>query len=197
MGKKAKQRKKQEREAQTRAEVAPESLSGVSSRPTARAASGRRPAGDGVSAAELATRWNSLAIHLLRRLGREDARLGLSAARLSALSVLVFGGPRTLGKLAEDEGVSAPSMTRLVTAMEAEGLVIREKHASDGRSVVIKASPQGEQLLVRGRDQRVEALAGWLDDLDGKGLQLLDDAATMLEGILRSDREARRSSSST
>ncbi len=69
---------------------------------------------------ELATRLNSAAIHLLRRLQREDSRLGLSGARLSALSVLVFGGPRTLGQLADAEAVSPPSMTRLVNAMEAE-----------------------------------------------------------------------------
>src|SRR5262245_23690428 len=86
-----------------------------------------------IDASELATRLNSAAIHLLRRLQREDSRLGLSAARLSALSVLVFGGPKTLGQLADAEAVSPPSMTRLVNAMEAEGLVSREKHATDAR----------------------------------------------------------------
>ena len=67
------------------------------------------------------------AVHLLRRLHREDAALGVSSTRLSALSVLVLGGPRTLGQLADAEGVTAPSMTRLVTAMEADGLVERTR----------------------------------------------------------------------
>ena len=85
-----------------------------------------------VDASAVATRLNSAAIHLLRRLHREDAALGLSSTRLSALSVLVLGGPRTLGQLADAEGVTAPSMTRLVTAMEADGLVERTR-SGDGR----------------------------------------------------------------
>jgi DNA-binding MarR family transcriptional regulator len=137
------------------------------------------------NAGELATRLHSVAIHLLRRLQREDARLGLSGARLSALSVLVFGGPRTLGKLASAEGVSPPSMTRLVTAMEAEGLVVREKNAADGRSVIVRASAEGERILVRGREQRVEALAGWLSALTAERLTSLDTATSTLEDVLR------------
>ena len=80
-----------------------------------------------------ADRLHSAAIHLLRRLRREDAQSGLSAPRLSALSVLVFGGPLTLGELANAEQVRPPTMTRLVTALEADGLVTREPDASDGR----------------------------------------------------------------
>jgi hypothetical protein len=70
-----------------------------------------------------ADRLHSAAIHLLRRLRREDAKSGLSAPRLSALSVLVFGGPLTLGELANAEQVRPPTMTRLVTALEADGRV--------------------------------------------------------------------------
>src|SRR6476646_8860318 len=133
-----------------------------------------------IDSAELATRLNSAAIHLLRRLQREDSRLGLSAARLSALSVLVLGGPKTLGQLADAEAVSPPSMTRLVNAMEAEGLVVREKHATDARSIVIHASPKGEDTLVRGRQQRVEALARLLDELPAERIATLDQAASTL-----------------
>src|SRR5215831_9981846 len=144
-----------------------------------------------IDPSELATRLNSAAIHLLRRLQREDSRLGLSAARLSALSVLVFGGPRTLGQLADAEAVSPPSMTRLVNAMEAEGLVTREKHATDARSIVIHASPKGEEILVRGRQQRVEALARLLDELPAERIATLDQAAATLEELLRTGTAAR------
>jgi DNA-binding MarR family transcriptional regulator len=144
-----------------------------------------------VDPAELATRLNSAAIHLLRRLQREDSRLGLSAARLSALSVLVFGGPKTLGQLADAEAVSPPSMTRLVNAMEAEGLVTREKHATDARSIVIHVSAKGEEILIRGRQQRVEALARLLDELPADRIATLDQAAATLEEILRTGASAR------
>ena len=42
---------------------------------------------------ETADRLHSAAIHLLRRVSREDAGSGVSPPRLSALSVLVFAGP--------------------------------------------------------------------------------------------------------
>ena len=52
-----------------------------------------------------ASELNSGAIHVLRSLAAVDRKAGLTRARLSALSVLVFGGPRTLGELASAEGV--------------------------------------------------------------------------------------------
>jgi len=139
----------------------------------------------GIDTSLLATRLNSTAIHLLRRLAREDARLGLSSARLSALSVLVFGGPRTPGKLAATEGVSAPSMTRLVAAMEAEGLVERSPSSEDGRSVVVRATPRGEGILLRGRDQRVAALAGLLSQLSDEDLAAIDSAVALLDAAMQ------------
>jgi DNA-binding MarR family transcriptional regulator len=203
MGKKAKERKRLEREAQASLVTesgpyfsgAERTTGGDAAAPLGRSAASAGAEADATSSAELsgqlATRLNSVAIHLLRRLQREDARLGLSGARLSALSVLVYGGPRTLGKLADAEGVSPPSMTRLVTAMEAEGLVAREKNAADGRSVIIRASAEGERTLIRGREQRVEALAGWLADLSRDGLTGLDRATATLEDLLKSPRSDR------
>src|SRR6476661_10655355 len=84
-------------------------------------------------AASTAIRLHSAAIHLLRRLRREDDASGLSAPRLSALSVVVFGGPLTLGALAAAEQVRPPTMTRIVSALEAAGLVQREPGPRDGR----------------------------------------------------------------
>ena len=79
----------------------------------------------------VADRLHSAAIHLLRRLRREDEAMGLTAARASALSVLVFGGrPVTLGALAQAEQVSAPTITRLIVGMERDGLVRREPDAA-------------------------------------------------------------------
>ena len=65
-------------------------------------------------AEQAADRLHSAAIHLLRSLRREDARLGVGPAGLSVLSVLVFGGPKTIGELAAIEQVKAPTMSRIV-----------------------------------------------------------------------------------
>ena len=83
----------------------------------------------------MADRLHSAAIHLLRRLRVEDEALGISAPRLSALSVLVFAGPRRVGELAEAEQVEPPTMTRLVDGMERDGYVARaaRPRGSDAR----------------------------------------------------------------
>ena len=63
----------------------------------------------------VADRLHSAAIHLLRRVRQQDVATGEGPARLSALSVLVFGGPKTLGELAAAEQVKPPTMSRIVS----------------------------------------------------------------------------------
>src|SRR5947208_17151193 len=114
---------------------------------------------------EAADRIHSASIRLLRRVNRVDsASMGISAARASALSVLGFGGPRSLGELAEAERVKAPTMSKLVAAMEAEGLVRREPHATDGRAVLLRATAKGRRILERGRERRLDLLESLLAD---------------------------------
>jgi DNA-binding MarR family transcriptional regulator len=122
---------------------------------------------------DVADRLHSAAIHLLRRLRREDDASGLSAPRLSALSVIVFGGPVTIGALAAAEQVRVPTMSRLVAALEADGLVRRVADASDGRVVRVGATPAATALLHAGRRRRVAALSadvGKLSATEGSAL---------------------------
>ena len=137
---------------------------------------------------QLATRLNTVAIHLLRRLSREDAALDLTPARLSALSVLAAGGPITLGSLSRAEHVTAPSMTRLVTAMARDGLVERIPSAQDGRKVFVRVTSAGLSVLGAGQDRRVAALITWLSPVGADGLHCLDDASVLLESLLRDER---------
>ena len=138
----------------------------------------------GDDASETALRLHALAIHLLRRLRREDAALGLSAARLSALSVVGFAGPRTLGELASAEGVAPPTMTRIVTALERAGLVERQPDSADGRLVRIAATAAGRELLERGRARRTGVLASWLAELGPDDLGAVDRTVALLEALL-------------
>src|SRR5579862_2223943 len=89
----------------------------------------------------LADRLHSTAIHLLRRVRKQDARTGEGPARLSALSVLGFGGPMTLGQLAATEQVKPPTMSRIVTGLEHSRLAERLSDAGDARRVRIRATP--------------------------------------------------------
>src|SRR5947199_6558909 len=111
---------------------------------------------------DAADRFHSAAIHALRHVRRNDPETGLSAARLSALSVLVFGGPRTLGELAAAEHVRPATMTRIVQALEEASLVSRERDPRDGRVAWLRATAKGERVMWRGRQRRVENLAALL-----------------------------------
>jgi len=107
--------------------------------------------------------------------------MGLSAARASALSVVVFGGPVTIGQLARAEQVAAPTMTRLVLGMERDGLLTRERDARDGRVVWLRATAKATRVLDEGRHRRVGALASALASLDASDLELLARAADLME----------------
>jgi DNA-binding MarR family transcriptional regulator len=135
--------------------------------------------------AALADQLHSAAIHLLRKLRREDAESGLNAPRLSALSVVVFGGPITLGDLAAAEQVRPPTMTRIVDALAEQGLVAKKKNARDRRSTFIHATAAGKKLLMQGRERRVRALAAQIAGLGEKDRAALEKAAEILRKIIR------------
>jgi DNA-binding MarR family transcriptional regulator len=124
---------------------------------------------------------HSAAIHLLRRAREEDHAVGVGPARLSALSVLVFGGPQTVGELAAAEGVRSATMTRIVTGLEEQGLVRRRPHERDRRAVRVQATTAGKRVLSRGRRQRIDAIATRLDDLSARDLAVLWRAGELLE----------------
>jgi len=138
-----------------------------------------------VDTAELAARLAGLSTVLQRHLSRADAGDGLTRARLSALALLVLGGPRTLGELAAAEHVRPPTMTRLVHAMEADGLVERERNPDDGRSVVLRATTLGVQQLERGRARQIAPLAETISALGRSDRLQLEDAADLLGRVLR------------
>jgi DNA-binding MarR family transcriptional regulator len=133
--------------------------------------------------ARIADELHSATIHLLRRLRRVDAASGTSPARLSALSVLVYGGARTLGQLAVAEQVKAPTMSRLVTGMEADGLVLREPDPLDGRVVHLRASAKGKRLLEGARGERLALLGALIATLTKEEQAQLGQAAALLQRV--------------
>ncbi|HEY3529947.1 MAG TPA: MarR family transcriptional regulator [Nocardioides sp.] len=108
---------------------------------------------------DAAVRLNSFAVHLLRAMHRVDVEAGLTPARLSALSVLHFGGPRTLGRLARDEEVTSATMSRLVDALCDLGLATRTTHEDNARMVTVSASEAGHALMADASARRTEVIA--------------------------------------
>ena len=137
------------------------------------------------ASSEAADRLHSASVQLLRRVRKEDESSGLTPARLSALSAVVFAGPLTLGELAAAEGVRPPTMTRVVQALEEAGLVLKDWSATDDRRTVsISATQRGARLLRAARERRIGSLARRLDRLAPAEVELLRRAADLLERAL-------------
>jgi DNA-binding MarR family transcriptional regulator len=137
---------------------------------------------------EVANRLHSAAIHLLRHARKRDVLAKQGPARLSALSVLVFGGPMALGQLAAAEQVKPPTMSRIVTALQRSGLAGIETDAADGRRILVSATTEGKLLLQEARDRRVELVADMLGKLTAAELDLLLKAAELMERALEQAR---------
>src|SRR5687767_4524728 len=113
-------------------------------------------------AGDLASRLNSAAVRLVRRIARDDGKDGLTRARASALSVLVFGGPQAMTGLARAEMVAGPTMTRVVDGLVRAGLARRRISPDDRRRILITATAKGIRLLERARARRILRLSAEL-----------------------------------
>jgi DNA-binding MarR family transcriptional regulator len=129
---------------------------------------------------EVANLLHSAAVRLLRRARTVDAGMDLDGPRASLLSVVVFAGPQPVTRLAEIEQVSPPAITKLVTALEADGLVSRERAPRDRRLVLVSATPAGRHVLEQGRAARVRAVADLLDGVPADDLVTLREAAHII-----------------
>jgi DNA-binding MarR family transcriptional regulator len=141
------------------------------------------PADDDESDHDTADVLHSAAVRLLRRARTADVEMDLDGPRASALSVVVFGGPIPLTRLAAAEQVSPPAMTKTVAALEAAGLVRRDRTdapGADRRVVLVAATDAGRELLTRGRRARVRLIADVIADLPERERRTLRRAAAIL-----------------
>jgi DNA-binding MarR family transcriptional regulator len=130
--------------------------------------------------AELAARLRLAVTRLARRL-RQEAEAGITPSMLSALSSAERQGPMTMRDLCAAEQVQPPTMTRIVAALVAAGLVVREADADDGRVVWVKVTPEGRRLLERSRKRKEAFLARAMRDLEPRDVAALEAAAGVLE----------------
>src|ERR1700683_4461911 len=134
---------------------------------------------------DLADHLHSAAILLLRLVRVQDTASGIAPARLSALSVIVFGGRVFLSDLARAEQVNPPTMSRIVDALEADGLARRRVNQQDRRALLIEASEKGAAMLKEGRKRRVKFLALYLSHLENSELSDIERAVQAIQKALR------------
>lgn len=129
---------------------------------------------------DVAARLHTAAIRLLRAVRVVDTQTGVSAPKLSALSVLTFGGPMSLSALAKAEQVRAPTMSKLVADLEAGGLVAKRADRDDKRGVRIEVTAKGRALMEEGRRRRLALLQQRLAKLSRAERAQLDEAAALM-----------------
>jgi len=107
----------------------------------------------------------------------------LPVGQLSVLGLLNRFGDSTVGELAALERVQPPSMTRTVNCLDQAGYVVRRRHESDGRQVVVTLSARGRQTLANDRRRRDAWLAQRLRELTPEERSVLRQAAPIIERL--------------
>jgi DNA-binding MarR family transcriptional regulator len=120
-----------------------------------------------------------------------DRLAGQTPARLSALSVIVFGGPRSLGALAAAERVAGPTMTRIVDGLVAASLAERRPDPDDGRAVLIAPTDAGERLTRAAAGRRIAVIAAAISGLPAADRRRLAAAAGLLDRLAETIRGGR------
>jgi DNA-binding MarR family transcriptional regulator len=128
-----------------------------------------------------------LAIARLNRQMRQQNVGELTLSQWSALVTVETHGPLRIGDIAEREGVSAPTATRLVASLEEHGLVERETDVSDRRSSRVSLTDQGRQQLELARQIRTAKLAQRLSTLSEQDVRRLVDVLPLLEELASDD----------
>jgi DNA-binding MarR family transcriptional regulator len=136
------------------------------------------------SVSGLADGLRPVVMRLARRLRqvRGDG-LELTASQLSAMGTLARADDQPIGALAAAEKVAAPSMTRIVNALQERGLVARTPDPADRRQSLVSLTPAGRDLLLLNRRRRSEWLAQRIGELDADDREVLRRAVGILERI--------------
>lgn len=132
------------------------------------------------------------AARLAIAVGRINRRIrpsadGLSQGLLSALSTIVRRGPLRPGDIARFESSAPPTVTRMVAELERLGLVRREPDATDRRSLFVHGTAEGEQAVLRAREERARLIATLMQSLDADQRAAVDAALNALERMVEPD----------
>ncbi len=138
-----------------------------------------------VTPAQLAEQLRAAITRLNRRL-RQTRPVGeLTQNQLSVLASLELAGALTPRELSDAERVQPPTMTKVLAKLEERGLIQRAPHPTDGRQVLLSATPAGRAVLLEQRRVKAEWLTRRLAGLSGPDREVLAQAAEILERIAR------------
>ena len=142
-----------------------------------------------VGETELAARLRLVIGRLHRRI-RIDGRESVPPLQLSAMVTVEEHGPLRLSELARREAVSVPTMSRVLAALDEQGLVVRTPDPQDARSVLVTLSEEGARRLTQVRNHRTALVARRLRRLDPAQRAALAAALPALEALLEDETPA-------
>lgn len=133
--------------------------------------------------AGLASSLRVAVMRFARRLRYEREDNSLTLTQISTLGTLARLGPISLGELAAAERIQPPSMTRIVSALEARELVARDADPNDRRLVIVRLADEGKDLLAADRRRRDAWLNQRLRELTPSEREALRRAVPVLEKL--------------
>ena len=121
----------------------------------------------------------------LGRLLRQQNTDDLSYALMSLLFTIGRTQPITAGDLAQEEGVSPPSVTRSLARLVDLGLVTRDPNPEDRRAAVIRLTEKGDREREAILNDREVWLARHLAQLSEEDIQIIVAALPALERLVK------------
>jgi DNA-binding MarR family transcriptional regulator len=137
-----------------------------------------------LSSLQLAEELRPMILRLARNLRRETEALGVTSHQVTLLWLVRSRPGLSLRELAEEEGISPPSLSGHVDRLEAAGLLRRVRSSDDRRRVGLELTPEGRALLKRVRTRRTTWLAGRLARLTDEELERIERALPALGTLL-------------
>ena len=140
---------------------------------------------DGSSPAELGERLIALVELLRNRIRPSYHSTRLTAARMSALRIIIDSDGTTGGQIAQAEQVTPATITRVLDGLDESGFIEREPSKRDRRIVDVKATETGRAAFRAAEDSQIERLANELATLDVEDRVSVSKAIRQLEQVFQ------------
>jgi DNA-binding MarR family transcriptional regulator len=103
---------------------------------------------------------------------------GITPERLGVLASIAKYEPISIGSLAQESNVRAATMSRMISAMDEDGLIVRKANKNDGRGVLISLTRKGKRVYTQANRKSLQELEVSLS-------QLSEDEITMLLNLVK------------
>lgn len=140
---------------------------------------------------ELAARLRLAMARLNRRL-RQQTHVDLTYSQITALATVEELEPIRLSDLAVTEGVSVPTLSRLVASLERANLIVRKPDPADGRAAQLHITDEGRAKLEALRTERSAYLVQRVGTLTPAQREALTGALDALEELAKSEQKSER-----